>query len=260
MSTTATLAVATFGMLLFFVLGFRAAAWNRTVGHVVLTAFGCILALKIYFGYRADHEIALLGYDWYILHNGAVLYACVCGLLGCALAMVRNTRDKRAIAVLSLAVAAHGVYMCAGHELHESIGKAHVADSRHHLKQSSPYSCGAAVCVVAASYLGQVVTEAEMMDRCLTNRRGTSLLNIYRGMLLTTDRSTYRLEVKPLGYPDIVQQGRVSLAISGNHAVCLVGMGTHVVVHDTNTDGPEEWDQEDVEDRCDRVCVTISRM
>jgi hypothetical protein len=259
MSPIASLASATIAMLASFVLGFGAATWKRTVGHAMLVVFGCILALKIFFGFRPDHEIALLGHDWYILHNGAILYACVCGLFGCALALVRSTRDKRAIAVLALVVAAHGVYMCTGHGLHGSLGKDHVADSRHHLRQSSPYSCGAAVCVVAASYLGQVVSEAEMIDRCLTNRRGTSLLNIYRGMMLTVDRGAYHLEVKPLGYQDIVQPGRISLAISGNHAICLVGRGDEVVVHDTNTDGPEVWDQEDVEDRCDRVCVTITR-
>lgn len=259
MSVIASLSVATIVMLAFFVLGFRAATWNRTIGRVVLIAFGSMLALKIFFGYRSDYEIRLLGYDWYILHNGVVLYACVCGLFGCALALLHNPRDKRAIAALALVVAAHGVYMCSGHGLHASVGTGNIADGRHHIKQSSPFSCGAAVCVVAASYLGQVVSEAEMMDRCLTNRRGTSLLNIYRGMMLTVDRSACRIEVKPLGYLDLVQQDRISLAISGNHAICLVGNGSEVVVHDTNTDGPEVWDQEDVEDRCDRVCVTITR-
>lgn len=246
-------------MLASIFLGFRAASLNRTVGHAVLIAFGCMLALKIFFGFRPDYEITLLGYDWYILHNGVVLYACACGLFGCALALVRSTRDKRAIGVLTLMVAAHGLYMCTGYGLHAPAGRSNVADGRHHLKQSSPYSCGAAVCVVASSYLGLTVTESEMMERCLTNRRGTSLLNIYRGMLLTIDRSLYHLQVRPLDYAELVQQGRVSLAISGNHAICLVGRGDEVVVHDTNTDGPEGWDQEDVEDRCDRVCVTIMK-
>ena len=259
MSAAASLAFAACSMLLAFAMGFSAATRNRKAGHAVLLACGCALGLQILFGYRPDYEIALLGWDWYILHHGVLVYACACGLFGSALALVRTTRDKRAIAVLALAVAAHGLYMCIGYGLHTPAGSANVADGRHHLKQSSPFSCGAAVCVVASSYLGRTVTEAEMMERCLTNRRGTSLLNIYRGMLLTLDRTAYRIEVRPLAYAELAERDRVSLAISGNHAICLVGRGDEVLVHDTNTDGPEVWDQEDVEDRCNRVCVTITR-
>lgn len=243
-----------------FAAGYALAAWRRSAGHVGVAVLGVVLAAKILFGCRTDLEIAVLGCDWYIRNNGVILYAAVCGLFGCVQPLLKRPREAWAIGILAAVVAAHGVYMNAGPGLQGTSANANVADHRHHLRQSSPYSCGAAVCVVAASYLGVTVSEAEMAERCLTSRRGTSLLNIYRGMMLTVDRSLVRLEARRLGYREVAELGRISLVVSGNHAVCLVGMGTHVQVHDTMRDGPEEWDEEDVEDRCDSVFVTLTRM
>jgi hypothetical protein len=248
------------GQIALFWICYEISKGKALSGYICIFIVSLLILAKAVFNYRPDYEILIFNYDWYILYNGIILFVLESGFFGCVMAFLESTRDKRAIGVLAIVVALYGQYMNFGFEFQKSIGNDNYVNSDHHIRQSSPYTCGPASCVIAASYCGISVSENEMIQRCLTNGRGTSLLNIYRGMRLTIDRKLYNIEMSQLKFPELVKDGRVSLAISGNHAICLLGRGDHVLVHDTQKENPEEWDEEDVMDRCNSVLISISRI
>lgn len=63
--------------------------------------------------------------------------------------------------------------------------------------QTTPYSCSAASAATLLNHYGIAATEAEMAELCLTNSlsRGTSWQGLYRGLVLKTCGTPWRVEV-----------------------------------------------------------------
>lgn len=58
--------------------------------------------------------------------------------------------------------------------------------------QSTPASCSACAAAMLLRHYGIAAGEEEMMDLCLTGRRGTPQLGLYRGLVLKTRGTPYR--------------------------------------------------------------------
>ncbi|MDQ7824882.1 MAG: hypothetical protein RDV48_18935 [Candidatus Eremiobacteraeota bacterium] len=62
-------------------------------------------------------------------------------------------------------------------------------------RQTSPVTCAAAAAATLLRHRGIEATESEMARLCLTGKRGTLRLGVYRGLVLKTARTPWKIEI-----------------------------------------------------------------
>jgi hypothetical protein len=118
------------------------------------------------------------------------------------------------------------------------------ATPRHFCRQTTAWTCAPASCVALLSHWGIDATEGEMARLCLTSPRGTTLFNVYRGIVLRVrkdggERGRLRVRMVELT-PEALRALDVPVvAGNGYHAVVLrYDGGAPVVIDPMGADGP----------------------
>lgn len=234
--------------------------WPRSglwiAGAILLVQVG-----KVGLQWHPEWEAALFPFPGYAEWHGLWLWFISAGFFGCGAALMRIPRQRLLIAGLGLAVIAYGCIDNLWLVRPEVHGDDRVADTQHHCRQSTMHTCAPAACVMVLSRLGITVSERSMAERCLTRARGSSVFNIYRGLRLALPAETFDVAVRQVGPEDMARAG--FLAVGGwsqiSHAVCVVGTGTTVVVHDPLAPGPRTWTPAQVAERLTGPSVVVTR-
>ena len=150
--------------------------------------------------------------------------------------------NRNLIRIMVLTLAAWGVSLTLG-LLQGVPGSEKRPDQRHHLQQSTPFTCGPAAGASALSYVGVIETERDLAEMCLTSRAGTTEFCIWRGISLALKGKPYAARVVEGGADDLLQNGRVAIVRLGreHHVVCVRGTGNGVVMHDPLLGDPAYW-------------------
>jgi hypothetical protein len=121
------------------------------------------------------------------------------------------------------------------------------ADASHHLRQSTHFTCGPAV------------SERAMAERCLTIGQGTRLFNLYRGLDVSIAAAPFDVSIAALPVAELLAPGRIAVAANSGsgHALCLVGRGDPVLVHDPLRPAPVSWSIAELERNYDGIAVLI---
>lgn len=80
--------------------------------------------------------------------------------------------------------------------------------------QTSPVSCGPCCAVTLLQYHGIEASEREMMELCLTNKSGTSLLGLYRGLKLKTRDTDWDVEIVRGSLDEVLRSEMYPLIVS----------------------------------------------
>lgn len=246
-------------------LGLFAGAWwigRRHPRRALAVAGGLLLFQvgKVILQWRPEWEAALFPFPGYAAWHGLWLWFFSAGFFGCGAALLRLPRQRRLVAGLGLAVIAYGCLDNLWLIRPEVHGDGRIADARHHCQQSTLHTCAPASCVMLLSHLGITVSERRMAELCLTRSRGSSVFNIYRGLRLALPVESYAVEVRQVAPVDMVKPG--FLAVGGwtriSHAVCVVGQGPAVLVHDPLTPAPQTWTLAQVAERLTGLSVVVT--
>jgi len=230
--------------LALFFLGRRLARMPRAWRYGLLAACTAGLLIRSWLLLRPDLEVRLFPHVDYLQYQGLWLYALASAFFGLASGLLPQRGQKRVLVILFLIVFSWGTYTSLWLILPEAHGRKTFPDpATHHLTQSSGITCGPASCSMAASYFGIRVSELEMARRCLTQRMGTTVFNVYRGLKLTLPEDRFSLRIAQGRHEEMVREGQVSLVMwdALHHVICVVGNGRGVKVHDPLRPRPKQW-------------------
>jgi hypothetical protein len=190
-------------------------------------------------------EWSLFPWPDYAYVQGFTLYPPAVAFLGLAAARLPVAWNRGVIAALALAVLGHGLHRHAWLAWPEAHGDLRVADAQCHLRQSTPYTCGPAACAAALAHCGVRVTERQLAAWCLTRRGGTSLFDLYRGLVEATRHLPLAVAIEDLTAAALLASDHVVVASNqgGGHALCLVTRDGGVLVHDPLAPAPVAWSQ-----------------
>ena len=142
------------------------------------------------------------------------------------------------------------------------IGDERVPDGKHHLRQSTLYTCAPSAAAIAVSYVGIVVSERIMADRCLTVvERGTTRFNTYRGLILSLEATPWRARMAHASVAELCRTGQVAVIDFPHmlHAITTVGNGDSVTLHDPLQPEPEQLSPEILAERYGGTAILIER-
>lgn len=241
--------------LLCLVIGWRRPRWALGLAGLLL---GALVAYAVLM-YRPVWEAWLFPSVDYLLWRPFWLYLLSAAFFGLAISRLPVRWNRWVVTVVAVLVAAHGAWSNRWVLLPEEHGDARTADLQHHCRQSTMYTCAPASCVIAASYCGIAVSERQMAERCLTSSAGTQVFNIYRGLRLTLPSERFRVAIEAVTAEDLCQPGRLAIVawVEMAHAICVVGDGDGVVVHDPLVSRPGYWDRARLAERFDGVAVRV---
>lgn len=257
------------GVFLALILGqlalFAAAWWTcRRHPRRALAISGVLLCIqvgKVVLQWHPAWEAALFPFPDYAAWHGLWLWFISAAFFGCGAAQMRIPAQRWIIAGVGLAVIAYGCLDNLWLVRPEEHGDERTADARHHCRQSTMHTCAPASCVMVLSRLGIERSERTMAGLCLTRSRGSSVFNIYRGLRLALPADRYDVTVRQVGPEEMAQDG--FLAVGGweriSHAVCVVGQGGAVLVHDPLAPGPAVWSREQIAERLTGPSVVVVR-
>jgi hypothetical protein len=227
-------------------LGAAAYAWAACSSRARAVALPLLLALlcgRAVLSYSPALEWRLFPWAGYAYVQGFWLYPIAVVFFGLAAARLPVRWNRVVIALVGLSVLGHGMHRHSWIAWPESHGDARVADANHHLQQSTHYTCGPAACAAALSHCGIQVSERDMASLCLTRTGGTSLFDLYRGIVTALAEQPFAVSIEELPY-ECLRTGNHVLVCSnsgGGHAICLVAHDGKITVHDPLRKAPQEW-------------------
>lgn len=240
-------------------------AWvGRTRPRLAAAGAGLLLltlVAKAWLHWRPDLEAAAFPFPDYARWQGAWLWLLAAAFFGFATTRIPARRDRRAVAGLALAVVGISAWQLSWLAWPEHHGDGRTADAAHHLRQSTAYTCAPSSCAMLLAHLGIVRSEREMAELCLTRREGTGVFNIYRALRLSLPEAAYEVRIERVDHERMADPGFLAVgdwpALA--HAVCLVGQGGSVLVHDPLAPEAKVWPLGTVRERLDRIVVAVRR-
>lgn len=220
-----------------------AAARSRTAARALPPALLTLLAARAVLSRFPAAEWALFPWPEYARVQGFTLYPLAVAFLGAAAARLPVRWNRGVVLGVAAAVLAHGLHRHAWLAWPEVHGDGRVADARLHVRQSTIYTCGPAACAAALAHFGVVVTEADLARACLTRRAGTSLFDLYRGLVEVTRGLPLAVSIEDLTAGELLAADHVVIASNdgGGHALCYTTTGGAVSVHDPMARAPATW-------------------
>lgn len=219
--------------------------WAR-FPQLVLPALLGLLAAHAALKARPDWEWACFPFASYAYVQGFWLYPLATLFFGVAAGRLPVRWNRVVVLLAGSAALAHGVARHSWIAWPEVHGELVFADAQHHLRQSTAYTCGPAACVAALSRCGVRVTEREMASLCLTRSCGTSLFDLYRGVVLSLEGKPYRVSIRMVTADHVMERRLLVVASNrgGGHAICVEGNATDAVVHDPLQAAGQTWSRQ----------------
>lgn len=217
--------------------------WAR-FPQLVLPALLALLAAHAALKARPDWEWACFPFASYAYVQGFWLYPLATLFFGVAAGRLPVRWNQVVVSLVGCATLSHGVARHSWIAWPEVHGEPVFADAQHHLRQSTAYTCGPAACVAALSRCGVRVTEREMAELCLTRSCGTSLFDLYRGVVLALEGRRFRISIRTVTADEVIHQRLLVVASNrgGGHAICVEGDAIDAVVHDPLQAAAQTWD------------------
>jgi hypothetical protein len=232
--------------------------------HWRLIGAGIVLVLiiaKSVMAWMPVWEAACFPFAWYIYLQSFAMPILMMAFFGIAIPQLAVPWNRVAVAVIALGFYIHlglmGNWWMVSRPV---IGAERVPDKAHHLMQSTPYTCAPCATAIAASYVGVVVSERTMADRCLTRRDGgTTRFNTYRGLMLTLNGTPWRAHMAHASVGDLCRSGQVTVIDFPDirHAITTVGTGAGVMLHDPLKAKPVPLASEDLAERYGGVAILL---
>lgn len=219
--------------------------WAR-FPQLVLPALLALLAAHAALKARPDWEWACFPFASYAYVQGFWLYPLATLFFGVAAGRLPVRWNQVVVSLVGCATLSHGVARHSWIAWPEVHGEPVFADAQHHLRQSTAYTCGPAACVAALSRCGVRVTEREMAELCLTRSCGTSLFDLYRGVVLALEGRRFRISIRTVTADEVIHQRLLVVASNrgGGHAICVEGDAIDAVVHDPLQAAAQTWDRQ----------------
>jgi len=213
----------------------------------------CVLAA------RADWEWALFPWPSYAFVQGFVLYALGALFFAAAAATLPQRWNRGVVLAIGLGVLAHGLHRHSWIAWPEVHGDDRTAGADHHVRQSTHYTCGPAACAAALSYCGITIREREIAAACLTRRHGTSLFDLYRGLVVALGDRPFVASIENPTADELVAAPIVAIGGNrgGGHALCIANTGTSFVLHDPLAAAPQNVDGAAVRDHLHGPLILI---
>ncbi len=97
--------------------------------------------------------------------------------------------------------------------------------------------------MAALSHCGVQATERQLSDWCLTRRAGTSLFDLYRGVVTALDGQPFTVSIEALTTEQLLATDHLVVCsrTGGGHAICLATESGQVTVHDPLQKAPTRW-------------------
>lgn len=230
-----------------------------------LVGAGVVLALilaKSLLTWMPVWEAACFPFSWYIFLQSYWMPLLMMAFFGVATPQLAVRWNRVAVAVIALGLYAHlgliGTWWMVSRPV---IGAERMSDAAHHLRQSTPYTCAPSAAAIAVSYVGQMVSERTMADRCLTARDGgTTRFNTYRGLILSLADTAWRPRMAHATVADLCRSGQVAVIDFPDirHAITTVGTGEGVTLHDPLRPKPVPLSAEALADHYGGVAILIA--
>jgi hypothetical protein len=232
-------------------LGAAAYVWATRSARAQVVALPVLLALlcvRAVLGHYPALEWRLFPWAGYAYVQGFTLYPLAVAFFGLAAARLPVRWNRAVIALVGLGVLGHGLYRHAWIAWPESHGDSRVPNATHHVQQSTHYTCGPAACAAALSHCGITVSERDMAAMCLTHSNGTSLFDLYRGLVMALDEQSFAVSIEELPYERLGSDDYLVVCANsgGGHAICMAAHDGHVTVHDPLRKAPQEWQASDL--------------
>lgn len=204
---------------------------------VVLTLALCA---KAALAARADWEWRLFPWSAYALVQGFVLYALAAAFFGAAASTLPVRWNRLVVLAVGVGVLTHGLHRHAWLAWPEVHGDDRCAGADHHVRQSTHYTCGPAACASALSYCGITVSERELAAACLTRSSGSSLFDLYRGLVVMLRDRPFFVSIENPTADEVLAERLLTVGSNqgGGHALCIAATAGAVVVHDPLSPGP----------------------
>lgn len=167
--------------------GYFAARKRRAAAAAGIVILTLALAAKAWLHWNPAAEAALFPWRDCVYLQGYWLFLIASGFCGLAASYLSTGPGKgkrNALIAFGVFLVLLGGYRHSWMAFPQNHGEEIFAGENHHIRQSTAYTCAPCACVSAASYFGVRASEKEMAVRCLTNRTGTNVFNVYRGLVL----------------------------------------------------------------------------
>lgn len=229
-----------------------------------LMAAGVVLALLIFKSVLTHFpvwEVACFPWSWYVFLNSYWLPLFAMVFFGLAVPQLTVPWNRVAVAVFAIGLYIHlGLFGTWWMVSRPQIGSEQTPNAAHHLSQSTPFTCAPCAAAIAVSYVGIIVSERQMADRCLTvPDHGTTVFNTYRGLILSLADSPWKIRMSYATIDHLCEVGRVAVidfpAI--RHAITIVGTGDGVTLHDPLRHEPKPLKKDDLKKRYGGVALVI---
>lgn len=228
--------------------GYALARRSPRVANIAIPMLLMLLVARAVLARFPAREWALFPWPAYALVQGFVLYALAAAFFGVAATRLPVQWNRVVVLLVAMGVLAHGLHRHRWIAFPEVHGDDRTVDESHHLQQSTSYTCGPAACASALSYCGVQVRERDMAAACLTRRQGTSLFDLYRGIVVSLHERPFRVSIEDLTVEELLRGDH--LVVSSNaglgHALCIRVHDGLVDVHDPLQREVQRWTRSDL--------------
>ena len=194
---------------------------------------GAIILFKAVVKFRPVWEAAVFPFPDYVKYQGFVLYLGVAVFFGACLAWLAGRRERPMIVLLGVVAVTQSGFANSWLLDRTEYGEERFADESRHCRQSTMFTCGPAAAVSALAHCGVRVSERRMAALCLTNKEGTDDFNIYRGLTLALEGTSWRARLRAVPVGALAAEGTLAVVSLEDHAIATVGEGDgRLLVHD----------------------------
>ena len=190
-----------------------------------------ILLIKAVLHLKPVWEAALFPWANYAYLQSYWLYPLAMFFFGLAIPQLPVKWNRAVIMVLVVALFGFSLWHERWMIISSDDSSIQRADADHHCVQTTHYTCAPAACVSLLSYWNIDATEGEMVRLCLTRKNGgTTLFNIYRGLVMKTRGSDLRVKLMETDLDTLAEIGKPAI-IGTDHAVTINFTDKGIVVH-----------------------------
>jgi hypothetical protein len=225
------------------VVAYLVAARSQKAGAIGASVFLVLLIGKSLLHWKPHWEAMLFPWPDYSYFQQFAIYPLVVVFFGFAAARLPILWNRIVVGLVGLSFLGYGAWENSWIAWPQQHGGDIYADARNHRQQSTHYTCGPAACMAAASHFGVKISERDMAKLCLTRTGGSRLFNLYRGLQLALPDGEFRVRIVDLSADDLLERGRVVVTSNSGHALCIVGKGTRVLVHNPLYPDPSHWNR-----------------
>lgn len=183
-------------------------------------ALGLVVA-KALLHWKPVWEAALFPWPAYIYFQGYWLYPAALVFFGLAVPQLPVRWNRALVAGVAACVFAYSLRAGSWMIFPPDDRSTRRAGPDHHCRQSTMYTCAPAACVSLLSHWGIDATEGEMARLCLTRRHGTTVFNIYRGLVLKFEDKPFDIRVMNLTPGEFRELAVPAVVVDAGHCVVL---------------------------------------